>query len=33
MKYCILLLLLIISVSQSIAEGIEFFHGTWEEAL
>ena len=33
MRYYILLLVLIVNVSPSIAGGIEFFHGTWEEAL
>ena len=33
MRYCILLFALTISISQSVAGGIEFFHGTWEEAL
>jgi thiol-disulfide isomerase/thioredoxin len=33
MRYSILLLFLFVSMGQSIAGGIEFFHGTWEEAL
>lgn len=33
MRYTILLFILTFSLNQSIATGIEFFHGTWEEAL
>jgi len=33
MRYYTLLFVLMVSISQSFAGGIEFFHGTWEEAL
>ncbi len=33
MKYSFLILALMLSLGQSFAGGIEFFHGTWEEAL
>jgi len=33
MRYYILLFVLIASISTSMAGGIDFFHGTWEEAL
>jgi len=33
MRYCALFFVLAFSLNQSIAGGIEFFHGTWEEAL
>ena len=33
MRYFALLFIIALSINTSYAEGIEFFHGTWEEAL
>lgn len=33
MKLRILIVMLVLAASQSFAQGIEFFHGSWEEAL